>query len=177
MADRVKVELNDIMVRYYCSLLISQARLRHSKHLICQSMYHLHTYSHRPRVLERDEYESKTWKWEKKKKVFVFSEKINYLPSEVVYSIGRHRWDIDATLFMDMAKNWHLKHKTLHFENAYENMLSIRLISYILFMFFHIRHINSRRKNQNKIKSYIEMARVLYRSACCNLESEIILLE
>lgn len=128
-------------------------------------------------VLERDEYESKTWKWEKKKKVFVFSETINHLPSKVVYSIGRHRWDIDAKLFMDMVKHWHLKHKTLHFVNAYENMLSIRLISYLPFMFFQVRHINSRRKNQNKIKSYIEMARMLYRSACCHLEPEIILLE
>jgi hypothetical protein len=76
---------------------------------------------------------------------------------------------------MDMVKHWHLKHKTLHFTNAYENMLSIRLIAYFVFMFFFHRHINSRRKE--KIKSYIKMARMLYRSACANPVPEIILLE
>jgi len=115
------------------------------------------------------------WHWVKKKNVFAFSKDINHLPPEIVYSIGRHRWDIDAKIFMDMVKHWHLKHKTLHFEKAYENMLSIRLISYMIFMFFFFRHINSRRKK--KIKLYIEMVRMLYRSACANLESEIILLE
>ncbi len=115
------------------------------------------------------------WHWAKKKNVFTFSKDINHLPPEIVYSIGRHRWDIDANIFMDMVKHWHLKHKTLHFENAYENMLSIRLISYLVFMFFFFRHINSRRKK--KIKLYIEMAKKLYRSACTNLEPEIILIE
>ena len=115
------------------------------------------------------------WHWAKKKNVFAFSKDINHLPPEIVYSIGRHRWDIDANIFMDMVKHWHLKHKTLHFENAYENMLSIRLISYLVFMFFFFRHINSRRKK--KIKLYIEMAKMLYRSACTNLEPEIILIE
>jgi hypothetical protein len=115
------------------------------------------------------------WQWVKKKNVFAFSKDIDHLPPEIVYSIGRHRWDIDANIFMDMVKHWHLKHKTLHFENAYENMLSIRLISYLVFMFFFFRHINSRRKK--KIKLYIEMARMLYRSACTNLEPEIILIE
>ena len=115
------------------------------------------------------------WHWAKKKNVFAFSKDINHLPPEIVYSIGRHRWDIDANIFMDMVKHWHLKHKTLHFENAYENMLSIRLISYLVFMFFFFRHINSRRKK--KIKLYIEMAKKLYRSACTNLEPEIILIE
>jgi len=115
------------------------------------------------------------WQWVKKKNVFAFSKDINHLPSKIAYSIGRHRWDIDARLFMDMVKHWHLKHKTLHFQNAYENMLSIRLISYLVFMFFFFRHINSRRKK--KIKLYIEMAKMLYRSACTNLEPEIILIE
>jgi len=104
------------------------------------------------------------WHWAKKKNVFAFSKDINHLPPEIVYSIGRHRWDIDANIFMDMVK-----------QNAYENMLSIRLISYLVFMFFFFRHINSRRKK--KIKLYIEMARMLYRSACTNLEPEIILIE
>ncbi len=113
--------------------------------------------------------------WVEKKNVFVFAKEIDHLPSEVVYSIGRHRWDIDANIFMDMVKHWHLKHKTLHFANAYENMLSIRLIAYFVFMFFFHRHINSRRKK--KIKSYIKMARMLYRSACANPVPEIILLE
>jgi hypothetical protein len=115
------------------------------------------------------------WQWVKKKNVFAFSKDIDQLPSKIVYSIGRHRWDIDARLFMDMVKHWHLKHKTLHFQNAYENMLSIRLISYLVFMFFFFRHINSRRKK--KIKLYIGMAKMLYRSACTNLEPEIILIE
>lgn len=113
--------------------------------------------------------------WVEKRNVFAFAQEINHLPSEVVYSIGRHRWDIDANIFMDMVKHWHLKHKTLHFTNAYENMLSIRLIAYFVFMFFFHRHINSRRKG--KIKSYIKMARMLYRSACAYSEPEIILLE
>ena len=115
------------------------------------------------------------WHWVNKKNVFAFSKKIDHLPSEVVYSIGRHRWDIDAKAFMDMVKHWHLKHKTLHFENAYENMLSIRLIAYFIFNFFFYRHINSRRKK--KITSYTQMAKMLYRSGCRNLEPEIFLLE
>ena len=115
------------------------------------------------------------WHWVDKKNVFAFPKKINHLPAEVVYSIGRHRWDIDAKAFMDMVKHWHLKHKTLHFENAYENMLSIRLIAYFIFMFFFHRHINSRRKK--KITSYIQLARTLYRSSCLNLEPDIFLLE
>jgi hypothetical protein len=115
------------------------------------------------------------WNWENKKRVFVFSKKMDHLPSQVLYRIGQHRWDIDAIIFMDMVKHWHLKHKTLHFENAYENMLSIRLIAYFIFMFFFYRHINSRRKN--KIKSYTQMAIMIYRSACTNLEPELILIE
>jgi hypothetical protein len=115
------------------------------------------------------------WHWVDKKNLFAFSKKIDHLPSQVVYSIGRHRWDIDANIFMDMVKHWHLKHKTLHFKNAYENMLSIRLIAYFVFMFFFYRHINSRRKK--KIKSYTLMAIILYRSACNNLKPEILPLE
>ncbi len=113
--------------------------------------------------------------WVEKKKVFVFSKEINHLPPEIVYSIGRHRWDIDATIFMDIVKHCHLKHKSLHFVNAYENMLSIRLISYMLFMFFFHRHINSRRKE--KITSPAKMARMMYRDACSNIETETLLLE
>lgn len=114
-------------------------------------------------------------RWVDKKRVFAFSKRIDHLSASVIYKIGIHRWDIDACLFMDMVKHWHLKHKTLHFENAYENILSIRLISYMLFMFFFHRHINSRRKN--KITSYSQMARRLYRSACQNQMPQIILLE
>jgi len=102
--------------------------------------------------------------WVDKKRVFAFSKEMDHLPAQLLYKIGIHRWDIDADLFMNMTQHWHLKHKTLHFENAYENILSIRLIAYMLFMFFFHRHINSRRKN--KIKSYLQMARRIYRSAC-----------
>ena len=127
-------------------------------------------------VWERDESsKEKSSHWVEKRKVFAFSKEIDHLSTKVVYSIGRHRWDIDAKIFMDMGKHWHLKHKTLHFPKAYENMLSIRFIAYFAFMFFFYRHINSRRKE--KIKSYIEMARTLYRSACDNPEPETILLE
>lgn len=115
----------------------------------------------------------KPGKWVNRSNVFAFSTGIKQLPSKVVYAIGRHRWDIDAKLFMDMTKHWYLKHKTLHFPGAYENMLSIKLMAYMVFMFFFFRHINSRRKK--KIKSYIQMARMLYRYACAscaNLDSE-----
>ena len=123
----------------------------------------------------RERSSGKSGQWVDKKNVFAFSKEINHLPSKVVYAIGRHRWDIDAKLFMDMTTHWHLKHKTLHFTRAYENMLSIRLMAHMVFMFFFYRHINSRRKE--KIKSYIQMVRMLYRDACANLEPEIILLE
>jgi len=128
------------------------------------------------KVLERDEdSQDKSPKWVDKKRVFAFSKKINHLQAKVVYNIGVHRWDIDAIIFMDMVKHWHLKHKTLHFENAYENMLSIRFMAYMLFMFFFFRHINSRRKS--KVKGYINMARILYRSACIYLEPKFIFLD
>lgn len=114
-------------------------------------------------------------KWVKKKRVYVFSKELDRLSLETIYNIGIRRWDIDADLFMDMTQHWHLKHKTLHLENAYENMLRLRLISYMLFMCFFTRLINSRRKN--KIHSPLAMARMLYRSACQNLMPEYVLLE
>lgn len=127
------------------------------------------------RDLEKQAKRGDSHHWVDKKKVFAFSKEIDHLPSEVVYSIGCHRWDIDANAFMDMVKHWHLKHKTLHFVNAYENMLSIRLMAYLTFMFFFHRHINSRR--MEKINSYIKMARMLYREACSKPKPEIVSLE
>jgi hypothetical protein len=114
-------------------------------------------------------------KWVKKKRVYVFSKELDHLSSETIYNVGIRRWDIDADLFMDMTQHWHLKNKTLHIESAYENMLSLRFISYMLFMCFFTRLINSRRKNQ--IDSPLAMARILYRSACQNLMPEYVLLE
>jgi hypothetical protein len=99
-----------------------------------------------------------------KKNVFVFCKEMDALPAHILYKISCHRWDIDATFFQDFTKNWHLKHPTLHFENAFENMIIMRLIAYSIFMFFFFRHINSRRKI--KIPSFIQLARMLYQSAC-----------
>lgn len=113
--------------------------------------------------------------WVEKKRVYVFSKELDHLPTEIIYNVGIHRWDIDADLFMNMTKHWHLKHKALHLENAYENMLRLRFISYALFMSFFTRLINSRRKN--KISSPLAMARILYGSACENLLPEYVLLE
>ena len=113
--------------------------------------------------------------WVKKKRVYAFSKELDHLSLETIYNVGICRWDIDANLFMDMTQHWHLKHKTLHFENAYENMLRLKLISYMLFMCFLTRLINSRRKNH--IISPLEMARILYRSACQNLMPQYVLLE
>jgi hypothetical protein len=115
--------------------------------------------------------------WTDKKRVFAFSKSIDHLSAKLLYKIGIHRWDIDADLFMNMTKHWHLKHKTLHFEKAQENLLSIRLISHMVFMFFFYRHINARRAKKNKIKSTLTMARRLYRAACQNLYPQVILLE
>lgn len=115
--------------------------------------------------------------WSDKKRVFAFSKRIDHLSPQLLYKIGIHRWDIDADLFMDMTKHWHLKHKTLHFEKALENLLSIRFISHMVFMFFFYRHINARRAKENQIKSPLKMARRLYRAACQNLYPEVILLE
>jgi len=116
--------------------------------------------------------EGKEGAWIEKKRVFAFSKQIDHLSAQVVYRIGVHRWDIDAKLFMDMSKHWHLKHKTLHFEKSFENLLSIRLISYMLFMFFLHRHINARRKRN--IKSMVMMAKKLYRTACQYIHPGII---
>ena len=118
------------------------------------------------KVWEFDE-ESNKDVWVAKRRVFAFSKKIDHLPAEILYEIGIHRWDIDAKIFLDVTKHWHLKHKSLHFENAYENMLSLRFLAYFTFMFFYHRNINSRRKK--KIDTYIELARMLYRSACEDL--------
>ncbi len=105
---------------------------------------------------------------DEKIRVFAFAQKLNHLPLDMLYKVGCHRWDIDASLFMTLTKHWHLKHKTLHFEWAYENVLSLRFIAYLIFMCFYQRHINSRRKN--KIETAIEMSRMLYRSACQEAE-------
>ena len=113
--------------------------------------------------------------WVEKKRVFVFSKKMDHLRAGVAYKMGIHRWDIDASLFMNMVKHWHLKHQTLHFKNAYENLLNIRFISYMIFMLFHIRHINSRRKN--RITSHLTMAKRLHASAIVQAISQIVPLE
>jgi hypothetical protein len=99
-----------------------------------------------------------------KKNIFVFSKEMDALPACIVYQISRQRWKIDASFFQDFTRNWHLKHPTLHFEKALENLLLIKLIAYTIFMFFFFRHINSRR--HDKISSFIQMARMLYQSAC-----------
>ncbi len=89
-------------------------------------------------------------KWMSKRNVYVFSKgATDELDSQTLYQIGRHRWDIDASLFMDLTVNSFLKHPTLHFEYAYENLQAIRLISYFLIMFFMYNHILSRQKNKN----------------------------
>ena len=119
--------------------------------------------------------ENKQKDWLDKKVVFAFCEQTNPLPTRIVYDISRHRWDIDTSLFQDMTQNWHLKHPTLHFNQAYENLLIIRLISYFLFMFFFYRHINSRRKDI--IEGYVKMARILYRSACDDLNPKLLLVD
>jgi hypothetical protein len=112
--------------------------------------------------------------WVPKRKVFAFCQDTAPLPANIAYAMGDHRWDIDASLFQDMVRNWHIKHPTLHFENAYENMLIIRLLAYFLFMFYLHRHINARRKHE--MISSLQMARILYRSACENLQPKYILL-
>lgn len=125
------------------------------------------------KVWEKDEESNdSSFHWVDKLRVFAFSKQLDQLSSKIVYDIGIHRWDIDAKMFQDIVKNWLLKHKTLHFERAYENMLSIRFIAYMLFMCFFVRHINSRRKN--KIQGYITMAKMLYRSACRCMASQFI---
>lgn len=101
--------------------------------------------------------------WEKKRNVFVFSEDFEQFNCVQLYDMGRHRWDIDASLFEDLTQNWFLKHATLHFCTAYENLQIIRVIAFFLFMFFLHRHINSRRKN--KIKKFIVLATLLYQAA------------
>ena len=67
-----------------------------------------------------------------------------------------------AALFQDLAQHWFIKHPTIHFPTAYENLLIIRLIAYFLAMFFTCRHINARRKTP-LLFSYL--ATLLYQSA------------
>lgn len=106
--------------------------------------------------------------WEQKRNVFAFSiGATEQLDEKTLFRIGRRRWDIDASLFMDMTVNSSLKHPTLHFDNAYENLLTIRLISFFLGMFFFHRHILPRRKNKNMPIVYL--AKQLYVSASLNL--------
>lgn len=49
--------------------------------------------------------------WVDKVRVFAFSKQIDHLTAQLVYKIGIRRWDIDADLFMDMTKHWHLNIK------------------------------------------------------------------
>lgn len=93
---------------------------------------------------------------------FVFSPGLRAVPAGKAFDIGRHRWDIDASLFQDMTQNWFLKHPTVHFPTAYENMLILRLIAYFLAMFFTCRHINARRKTP---LLYSYLATLLYQDA------------
>ena len=131
------------------------------------------------KVYKREEYElegrrERVYCWVDKTNVVAFHKDID-LPVEILYSIGRHRWDIDAQLFMEMTKHRHLKHKSHTCEKAYPVMLAIRLITYFIFMCFYRRHINSRRRV--KIKTALEMVRRIKRAANENLEPAIIFLE
>jgi hypothetical protein len=82
-----------------------------------------------------------------KKNVFAFSKDLDQKNAGLLYKIGRNRQHIDSALFQDLTVNCHLKHPALHFPNAYENLLVIRFIAFILMTFFFHRHVNSRRKN------------------------------
>ena len=93
-------------------------------------------------------------------RVFVFPQVLADMPVELAYSLGCHRWDIDATLFMEMRQYWHLKHAALHSGTAYPNLLHIRFLAYLaVHLFFH-RHINARRKR--KMAGVIVMFKWLY---------------
>jgi hypothetical protein len=82
---------------------------------------------------------------EKKRNVFAFSKTLDDKDPRLLYRIGCHRQDIDASLFQDLTQNCFLKHSTLHYRNAYENYLILRIIAFMLIAFFFHRHINSRR--------------------------------
>lgn len=84
-------------------------------------------------------------KEEVKINAFAFSTDLDSIPTRFLYRIGKRRQDIDSHLFQDMTQNCFLKHPTLHFNNAYENLLIIRMLAYLLMQFFFHRHINSRR--------------------------------
>ena len=47
---------------------------------------------------------------------------------------------------MEMTRYWHFKHVTLHFDNAFRNLLHIRCLAYFFVHLFHHFHINARRK-------------------------------
>ena len=93
---------------------------------------------------------------------FVFSSGWPTVSTLTAFNIGRRRWDIDAALFQDLTQNWHLKHPTAHFATAYVNILIVRLIAYLLAMFFNCRHINARRNNP---LAYLHLATLLYQAA------------
>jgi len=87
------------------------------------------------KVLEKSKNNNTKEEWVDKKRVFVFSNKIDHIRLKTVYEIGIHRWDIDAKMFLDIVKHWHLKHKTLHFERAYENLLNLFHICFLCFSY------------------------------------------
>lgn len=104
----------------------------------------------REQLVTKEEGKVRRQKWESKRNVYAFSTgAAENLDPHTLYQIGRHRWDIDASLFMDLTVNSFLKHPTLHFDNAYENLLTIRMIAFFLIMFFLNHHILSRRKDKN----------------------------
>ena len=82
---------------------------------------------------------------EEKRNVFAFSKDLDDKDARLLYRIGRHRQDIDSALFQDLTQNCFLKHPALHYGNAYENLLILRIIGFLLIALFFHRHINSRR--------------------------------
>lgn len=100
---------------------------------------------------------------EEKRRIFVLCKTLATISPAMAYDLGRDRWQIDASLFQDMTRNWFLKHSTLHFSRAYENLLMLRLIAYFLFMSFMVRHLNARR--MKKWRSATALAKALYLSA------------
>jgi len=78
-----------------------------------------------------------------------------------VYRVSKARWDLETQVFADMTQNWFLKHPAIHTPVAFEAMLLMRFLAYLLFMVWASRQVYSRIANKKRLPLFIELSQRL----------------
>jgi len=80
------------------------------------------------------------------------------LSTRTLYQCGHHRWDIDSSLFQELASQWGLDHNYRHHPTAILNFTLTLLIAYTLLRSFYHRNLKpAMRKKVGGVDSLVGM--------------------